>query len=118
MEQKRKEKASRQAEWDRNFRVAQAMMKLMKHVKQSFIENVYKVFLEEMLVKGIFESQDLLDEFVKLNGYQFDGIDDLLEAVKDFLESRYEEEEEVRLEERKDKHKQMAEVLGENLVFL
>ena len=73
------------------------------------MESIFKSFLDEMLYKGVFESQEMVDEFVTLNGLEFDDVSDFMDAVKDFLESHFEEE---RLKERMEDDEKMAEILG------
>lgn len=110
-EQKRKEKAAKQAERDKEIRLAQeeAERMIMKRIKGALMESIFKSFLDEMLYKGVFESQEMVDEFVTLNGLEFDDISDFMDAVKDFLESHFEEE---RLKERMEDDEKMAEILG------
>ena len=73
------------------------------------MESIFKSLLDEMLDKELFESQEMVDEFVTLNGLEFDDISDFMDAVKDFLESHFEEE---RLKERMEDDQKMAEILG------
>lgn len=110
-EQKRKEKAAKQAERDKEIRLAQEDVErmMMKRIKGAFMESKIKSFLNEMLDKGLFENQEMVDEFVTLNGLEFDDISDFMDAVKDFLESQFEKE---RLKERMEDDEKMAEILG------
>lgn len=110
-EQKRKEKAAKQAERDKEIRLAQEEVERMmkKRIKGAYMESIFKSLLNEMLDKELFESQEMIDEFVTLNGLEFDDIGDFMDAVKDFLESHFEEE---RLKERMEEDEKMAEILG------
>jgi hypothetical protein len=109
-EQKRKEKAAKQAERDKEIRLAQEEVErmMMKRIKGALMESIFKSLLDEMLDKELFESQEMVDEFT-LNGLEFDDISDFIDAVKDFLESHFEEE---RLKERMEDDQKMAEILG------